>query len=107
MQRSYPQLVRNVSHLSQEQRDIIANGPGLEEFVTGNAPPTPDYLKRKKGHRLRLPEWLKTDIPLGKNYHRLKKDLRRLNLSTVSLPIYLSIYLSIYMFIIMSVTCIF
>jgi len=36
--------------------------------------------------RLRLPPWLKTEIPIGKNYAKLKKTLRELNLSTVSIP---------------------
>lgn len=35
-------------------------------------------------YRLRLPEWLKTDIPVGKNFHKLQSDLRKLNLHTVS-----------------------
>ena len=34
--------------------------------------------------RLRLPPWLKTEIPIGKNYYKLKETLRELNLSTVS-----------------------
>ena len=33
--------------------------------------------------RLRLPPWLKTEIPFGKNFSQLKKDLRGLKLSTV------------------------
>jgi len=36
------------------------------------------------GHdRLRLPSWLKREIPKGDNYFRLKNDLKKLNLSTV------------------------
>lgn len=36
------------------------------------------------GHdRLRLPAWLKREVPKGENYFRLKKDLKKLNLSTV------------------------
>lgn len=34
-------------------------------------------------HRLRLPQWLKTDIAMGKDYHRLKENLRDLKLHTV------------------------
>lgn len=34
-------------------------------------------------HRLRLPPWLKTEIPIGKNYNRLKDTLRELKLHTV------------------------
>ena len=33
--------------------------------------------------RLRLPPWLKTEIPMGKNFSKLKKDLRGLKLATV------------------------
>lgn len=45
------------------------------------APPpvTPTLVCR----RLRLPEWLKTDIPQGREYTRLKQSLRKLNLHTV------------------------
>lgn len=35
--------------------------------------------------RLHLPPWLKTKIPMGKNYNKLKNTLRSLNLHTVSL----------------------
>jgi lipoic acid synthetase len=33
--------------------------------------------------RLRLPPWLKTEIPVGRNFARLKEDLRGLKLATV------------------------
>ena len=33
--------------------------------------------------RLRLPPWLKTKIPVGKNFSKLKSDLRGLGLATV------------------------
>lgn len=33
--------------------------------------------------RLKLPPWLKREVPKGENYFRLKKDVKRLNLSTV------------------------
>ena len=33
--------------------------------------------------RVRLPKWLKTDIPVGKNYHQIKQNLRDLKLHTV------------------------
>jgi len=36
-----------------------------------------------KGERLRLPSWLKKEIPMGANYSRLKKELRELKLATV------------------------
>ena len=65
--------------------EAIAQGPGLDEFVSNNAPPSLEHLKRRKGQRLHLPEWLRTDPPKGKNYTRLKHDLRQLKLSTVSI----------------------
>ena len=41
-------------------------------------------LKLEKGDkRLRLPPWLKTEIPVGKNFSQLKSDLRGLKLWTV------------------------
>ena len=32
---------------------------------------------------LRMPSWLKTKVPVGPHYHRLKESLRDLNLHTV------------------------
>lgn len=43
--------------------------------------------------RLRLPPWLKREIPVGKNVHRLKESLRNLKLHTVGRPGYLFISL--------------
>lgn len=40
-------------------------------------------LEGKAGERLRLPPWLKKEIPMGANYSRLKKELRELKLATV------------------------
>ena len=79
--------VRN--QLSDEQKAKVASGPGLEDFVSGSvdvedAPTVPEHLKKKKGQHLRLPDWLKTEIPIGKNYTRLKDSLRKLKLNTVS-----------------------
>ena len=76
------------SQLSDEQRAKVASGPGLEDFLTGSvdveeAPTVPEHLKKKKGHHLRLPDWLKTEIPIGKNYTRLRDSLRKLKLNTV------------------------
>lgn len=55
----------------------IANGPGLEKFISEtNEVDANDWekydgkLKREKGEekRLRLPPWLKTEIPTGKYF---------------------------------------
>lgn len=42
-------------------------------------------LKREKGEeqRLRLPPWLKKEIPIGANFNKIKTQLRELKLATV------------------------
>ena len=63
----------------------------MDEFLRDDAPSRKqwdDYkgkLKKEKGdtERLRLPPWLKTEIPVGKNYGRIKNSLRSMNLHTV------------------------
>ncbi|VDI10892.1 lipoyl synthase [Mytilus galloprovincialis] len=74
---------RKYSSLTQDKKDKIANGPDLGEFIQDSLEEQPENIKRKKGERLRLPPWLKTKIPIGKNYHKLTSDLRQLNLHTV------------------------
>lgn len=67
----------------------LQNGPSLEDFLQKD--PSEDWssyegkLKREKGEneRLRLPPWLKTQIPTGDNFSKLKNQLRNLNLHTV------------------------
>ncbi|XP_062865153.1 lipoyl synthase, mitochondrial [Trichomycterus rosablanca] len=65
------------------------DGPNLQDFVSGDLSEKSRWeeyrgqLKRQRGERLRLPPWLKTEIPIGKNYNRLKNTLRDLNLHTV------------------------
>ncbi|XP_027138325.1 lipoyl synthase, mitochondrial [Larimichthys crocea] len=64
-------------------------GPDLGDFISGELSEKSKWaeyrgnLKREKGERLRLPPWLKTEIPIGKNYNKLKNTLRDLNLHTV------------------------
>ncbi|BES96736.1 Lipoyl synthase [Nesidiocoris tenuis] len=84
-------LISRFKHgLSKQTLDKIAGGPGLEDFVGGNAKDTDwstydGQLKRNPGEtgRLRLPPWLKREIPMGKNYSKIKDQLRGLNLHTV------------------------
>ncbi|MEQ2189303.1 hypothetical protein GOODEAATRI_024072 [Goodea atripinnis] len=65
------------------------DGPALQDFISGELSEKSKWaeyrgnLKRQKGERLRLPPWLKTEIPIGKNYNRLKNTLRDLSLHTV------------------------
>ncbi|PYI27585.1 lipoic acid synthetase precursor [Aspergillus indologenus CBS 114.80] len=75
--------------------DRLNSGPSFSDFVSGDADPIADpndayALKTalvgpagRKKEMTRLPSWLKTPIPDSKNYQRLKKDLRGLNLHTV------------------------
>ncbi|XP_077984180.1 lipoyl synthase, mitochondrial-like [Glandiceps talaboti] len=79
---------RLYSSLSKEQKSKLADGPDLADFISGNvegsASSYSGKLKLEKGDkRLRLPPWLKTEIPIGKNYSKLKKQLRSLKLHTV------------------------
>lgn len=63
-------------------KDFLSDAP-VEELIEGKQPEKPLNLKRVKGQHLRLPPWLKTEIPIGKNYARLKENLRDLKLNTV------------------------
>lgn len=76
--------------------DKLNAGPSFTDFVGGgsdNGPldPSEAYALKtalvgpagRKKEMTRLPSWLKTPIPDSKNYQRLKKDLRGLNLHTV------------------------
>lgn len=77
-------------------QDKLNAGPSFSDFVSGGAEnepldPSEAYALKtamvgpagRKKEMTRLPSWLKTPIPDSKNYQRLKKDLRGLNLHTV------------------------
>jgi len=76
-------------------KEKIVSGPSLQDFIKNPNPVLNEdvdewdgydgKLRRGKGEseRLRLPPWLKTKIPVGENYAKLKEQLRKLNLSTV------------------------
>ena len=68
-------------------------GPSFGDFVGEREKPlTPeDALELKtvmvgpegrKKQITRLPEWLKTPVPVGENFKKIKNDLRGLNLHT-------------------------
>lgn len=77
------QSVRNGSS-STQSTPASASYPRLEklkeqlksEELSSTNPP-------KKRNHVRLPSWLKQNIPMGNNYNRLKDNLRSLNLHTV------------------------
>lgn len=85
----YACSIRALSSLSDKKKEFLHNGPDLQDFVSGDLADKSTWgeykgnLKRQKGERLRLPPWLKTTIPMGKNYNKLKNTLRNLNLHTV------------------------
>jgi lipoic acid synthetase len=74
--------------------DRLNTGPSFSDFVGGKAeePMTRDNMlelrtamvgpEGKKKKITRLPEWLKTPIPVSNNYKKIKNDLRGLNLHT-------------------------
>lgn len=72
-------------------RDRLTNGPSFQEFVQNPESSVEEWkeyegkLRREKGEneRLRLPPWLKTKIPIGANFNKIKEQLRDLNLATV------------------------
>ncbi|KAF1395202.1 hypothetical protein PFLUV_G00009100 [Perca fluviatilis] len=81
---------KSSSNRADRKKELLSNdGPDLQDFISGELSEKNKWeeyrgnLKREKGERLRLPPWLKTEIPIGKNYNRLKNTLRDLNLHTV------------------------
>ncbi|XP_058240922.1 lipoyl synthase, mitochondrial isoform X1 [Hemibagrus wyckioides] len=80
----------STSHTLQDKKKAIKeDGLKLQDFISGDLSEKSKWeeyrgnLKRQKGERLRLPPWLKTEIPIGKNFNRLKNTLRDLKLHTV------------------------
>ncbi|XP_067297803.1 lipoyl synthase, mitochondrial [Pseudorasbora parva] len=77
------------STLTERKKGIKDDGLNLQDFISGELSEKTKWeeyrgnLKRQQGERLRLPPWLKTEIPIGKNYNKLKNTLRELNLHTV------------------------
>lgn len=75
----------------EEIRERLASGPTFQDFVQNQdsaANEWPQYdgkLKREKNEtdRLRLPPWLKTKIPMGQNFAKIKQQLQDLKLATV------------------------
>uniref|UniRef100_D3TM61 Lipoyl synthase, mitochondrial n=1 Tax=Glossina morsitans morsitans TaxID=37546 RepID=D3TM61_GLOMM len=75
----------------EEIRQRLAKGPSFQDFVQNSDLPKEEWkeyggdLRRQKGEneRLRLPPWLKTAIPMGKNFAKIKNQLQELKLATV------------------------
>lgn len=78
------------SNKLEKIRERLATGPSFQDFVQDpdRIHENWDYegkLKREKGDdkRLRLPPWLKKEIPIGANFNKIKSQLRDLKLATV------------------------
>ncbi|KAJ3325114.1 hypothetical protein HDV06_004870 [Boothiomyces sp. JEL0866] len=70
----------------------LKTGPGLKEFIESSSKMTleeslelntPKIQPLTKRQHQKLPSWLKTEIPVGQDYKRIKRDLRGLKLNTV------------------------
>ena len=71
---------KNILFLYQH-KCFLKDGPGLKDFIENT--PSEEWIRKPGAKRLRLPPWLKTETPVGKDVFRLKNTLRSLNLSTV------------------------
>ncbi|KAF8271427.1 lipoic acid synthase [Lactarius quietus] len=60
--------------------ETLADGPSLDDFVSGNVP---ERIVLGNKNTPRLPSYLKTSIPTGASFSKIKKDLRGLGLHTV------------------------
>ncbi|KAL4243076.1 Lipoyl synthase, mitochondrial [Abortiporus biennis] len=58
----------------------LEEGPSLDDFISGNIP---DRVVLGNTSQPRLPSYLKTSIPKGASFSKIKKDLRGLGLHTV------------------------
>lgn len=81
-------IYRSKSTLRDKFRETLQSGPDLIDFINETPETLKPYngkLRRAKGEeeRLRLPPWLKTKIPTGKNFTKIKEQLRDSNLHTV------------------------
>merc|ERR1711892_811866 len=81
--------VRRLVPLQARASSQIAEGPDLRDFILGDVKEKTwtEYegkLVRDVGDkRLRLPPWLKVDIPRGASYNKVKSGLRASKLATV------------------------
>ncbi|XP_026215806.1 lipoyl synthase, mitochondrial [Anabas testudineus] len=88
--RTLTTVTKSSTARADRKKELLSeDGPDLQDFISGELSEKSKWaeyrgnLRRQKGERLRLPPWVKTEIPIGKNYNRLKNTLRDLNLHTV------------------------
>jgi len=98
--RTFATAVNNSSTINQKParpatqfKDKLNTGPSFADFVGGRGDPiAPEEALElrtamvgpagRQKQITRLPEWLKTPVPTGDNFKKIKKDLRGLNLHT-------------------------
>jgi lipoic acid synthetase len=61
-------------------KETLEQGPSLDDFISGD---TPERVVLGNTNTPRLPSYLKTSIPTGASFNKIKKDLRGLGLHTV------------------------
>ena len=61
--------------------ETLSDGPSLEDFISSEE--TPERVILGNTNTPRLPSFLKTKIPSGASFNKIRKDLRGLNLHTV------------------------
>merc|ERR1711879_805465 len=77
------------SKLSQERLRKLYSGPGLDTFLGPAGCSTLGQINHEKYVRksgkdvFRLPPWLKVDIPIGKEFTEIKKQIKENKLATV------------------------
>ncbi|TFK30560.1 mitochondrial Lipoyl synthase [Coprinopsis marcescibilis] len=64
-------------------RKALSEGPSFDEFVSGTEPEGSSRIVLGNTKGPRLPSYLKTSIPTGASFSKIKKDLRGLKLHTV------------------------
>ena len=79
-------LIRNLSTISKvgprELNEALKTGPKFSDFIRENQSGQSEEINSPGDGR--LPQWLKTPIPVGERYTQLKETLRDLKLHTVS-----------------------
>ncbi|PPQ89393.1 hypothetical protein CVT25_002211 [Psilocybe cyanescens] len=78
--RRYLATASSATPSSSKFRQTLDNGPGLDDFISGEVP---DRIVLGNTNSPRLPSYLKTSIPSGESFNKIKKDLRGLGLHTV------------------------
>ena len=96
----------NRNKISQENLKKLYEGPGIETFLENNSSnssssaasrasalcgiplpqmpePTDEFKRKSPKDIFRLPPWLKVDIPKGRDYHKIKNQMKDLKLATV------------------------